>query len=214
MFRRGVAGYARNFLPLTAAAVVTFAAYGVFRVQAQAALDQERQLLSIAIDLVGLVLAGTVSLPWFAYAICAARGKPIYFLAPLRDGLQFVAQFVCAFWFWAAVLLGVRYLFGIPSIIAVLLYGFYGYVVADRASKGGLRALGTSVRLGSGRRVALFAIMTLFIVFNFLAAIPLGYGVTAVTITGTVAAFVITSNITMVAGACLYDALTEQLDQP
>ncbi|WP_419841213.1 hypothetical protein [Candidatus Poriferisodalis sp.] len=210
MFRRGIVGYAKNVVPLTAAAAATFAVYGVFRA---AASTRHSAVGAIVLDLVGLMLAGTVSLPWFAYALDAARARPVNMLGPLRNGGSFVAQLVCSFWFWAAVLLGARYLFGIPSLIAALFYGFYGYVVADRAAKGGLSALGTSVRLGTKRRVALFAIMTLFIVFNFLAAIPLGYGVTALTVAGTVAAGLVTSSITVVAWACLYDALRDCLGE-
>ena len=115
--------------------------------------------------------------------------------------------------FWAAFLLGLRYLAGIPSIFATLFYGFYGYVVADRAAKGGLRALGTSVRLGTKRRVALFAILALFAVFNLLAAIPLGYDVSLLTVVLTLALLTVTASITLVGGACLYDALTERPGQ-
>ena len=213
MFRSGVSGYVKNLVPLTVAAAVTIAVFGVFRFWAQIAIGDGKTLQSIAFDLVGLVLAGTVSLPWFAYALDAARGNPIDLAAPWRSGSQFAAQFVCAIFFWAAFLLGLRYLAGIPSILAALFYGFYGYVVADRAAEGGLRALGTSVRLGTKRRVALFAILALFAIFNLLAAIPLGYGVSALTVVLTLAILTVTASITLVGGACLYDALTERLDE-
>ncbi len=212
MFRRGWTGYTRNIGPLTAGAVATLAVYGLFRVLAQQALDDGQQLASIALDLVGLVLAGTVALPWYVYALDAARSNPVALAAPWRGGSRFSAQFVCAFWFWAAFMLGVRYLFGIPSILALLFYGFHGYVVADRTAKGGLRALGTSVRLGHKRRVALFAILALFIVFNLLAALPLGSGATPLTIAMSVALFTATGSISLVSGACLYDALYARLE--
>ena len=213
MFRSGISGYVKNLIPLTAAAAVTIAVFGVFRFWAHTASDDGKTFQSIAFDLVGLVLAGTVSLPWFAYALDAARGKPIDLAAPWRSGGQFAAQFVCAIYFWAAFMLGLRYLAGIPSILAALFYGFYGYVVADRAAKGGLRALGTSVRLGTKRRVALFAILALFAIFNMLAAIPLGYGESTLTVLLTLALLTVTASITLVGGACLYDTLTERLDE-
>lgn len=213
MFRQGWSGYIRNIVPLTVGAAATFAVYGVFRVLAQQALDDGQQIASIFLDLVGLVLAGTVALPWYGYALGAARSEPIDLAAPWRGGSGFSAQFVCAFWFWAAFMLGLRYLLGVPSILAVLFYGFHGYVVADRAAKGGLRALGTSVRLGHKRRVALFAVLALFIVFNLVAAIPLGYGVTALPVAVSVAAFTATGSITLVSGACLYDVLSDRLDE-
>lgn len=211
MFRQGWAGYTRNIGPLTVGAVATLAVYGVFRILAQQAFNDGQQLASIALDVVGLVLAGTVALPWYVYALDAARSNPIDLAAAWRGG-RFSAQFVCSFWFWAAFMLGLRYLFGIPSILALLFYGFHGYVVADRAAKGGLRALGTSVRLGHKRRVALFAVLALFIVFNLVAALPLGSGATPLTIVISVALFTVTGSVTLVSGACLYDALYARLE--
>ena len=213
MFRSGISGYFKNVVPLTSAAAVTIAVFGIFRFWAQAATDDDRVFQSIVFDLVGLVLAGTIALPWFAYALDAARDKPIDVGGPWRSGKQFAAQFVCAVFFWAAFLLGLRYLAGIPSILAALFYGFYGYVVADRAAKGGLRALGTSVRLGTKRRVALFAILALFGAFNLLAAIPLGYAVSVLTVVLTLALLTVTASVTLVGWACLYDVLTERLDE-
>ena len=213
LFRSGIVGYAKNVVPLTAAGAVTIAVFGVFRFWAQAAINDGRTFQSILFDLAGLVLAGTIALPWFAYALDAARGEPIDIAGPWRSGTQFAAQLVCAIFFWAAFLLGLRYLAGIPSIFATLFYGFYGYVVADRAAKGGLRALGTSVRLGTKRRVALFAILALFALFNLLAAVPLGYEVSLLTVVLTLALLTVTASITLVGGACLYDVLTERLDR-
>lgn len=213
MFRNGIVGYAKNFVPLTVAAAATIIVFGFFRYWAQLANNDGNTFSSIVYDLVGLVLAGTIAMPWFAYALDAARGRPIDIAGPWRNGKLFAAQFVCAIFFWAAVLLGLRYLAGIPSILAALFYGFYGYVVADGAAKGGLRALGTSVRLGTKRRVALFAILALFAVFNLLAAIPLGYvdSVSTSSVAISLALLTVTGSITLVSGACLYDVLTERL---
>ena len=213
MFRQGWTGYIKNLLPLTVGAAATFAVYGVFRVLAQSALDDGQEIPSVVLDLVGLVLAGMIAMPWYTYAIAAARNEPIDLVAPWRDGARFNAQFVCAFWFWAAFMLGLRYLFGIPSILAMLFYGFHGYVVADRAAKGGLRALGTSVRLGHKRRVALFAILALFVLFNLVAALPLSYGVSPSTVAVSVVLFSVTASVTLVSGASLYDALHARLDE-
>lgn len=216
MFRSGISGYVKNVLPLTAAAAVTVAVSGLFGLWADAVRGEDRanELTApyIALYLVGLVLAGTVSLPWFAYALDAARNQPIDIAGPWRSGQLFAAQFVCSIFFWAAFLLGAL-LFAIPSILAVLLYGFAGYVVADRAAKGGLRALGTSVRLGTKRRIALFAIMALFAVFNLLAAVPVSYGMSLVTVALTLALLTVTASITLVSWACLYDVLSERLDE-
>ena len=216
MFRSGISGYLKNFVPLTVAAAVTIAVSGFFGFWADSTRDGRMQgeltASYVTLYLIGLVLAGTVSLPWFAYALDAARGRPVDIAAPWRSGKMFAAQFVCAIFFWAGFLLGAM-LFAIPSILAVLFYGFSGYVVADGVAKGGLRALGTSVRLGAKRRIALFAIMTLFAVFNLLAAIPLGYGVSPLAVVLTLALLTVTASITLVGWACLYDVLTDLLDE-
>lgn len=211
MFRAGWSGYIRNIGQLTLGAFATFAVSGLFLLLAQVARDDGQEIMWVVLSLVGLVLAGTVALPWFSYALDAARAQPVDLSGPWRDGSMFSAQFVCAIWFWAAFMLGIRFLFGLPSILALLFYGFHGYVVADRAAKGGLRALGTSVRLGHGRRIALFAILALFVLFNLLAALPASYGSPAL-VAVSVVAFSVTASITLVAGAALYDELTARLE--
>ena len=76
MFREGWTGYIRNVGPLTMGALATFATYGVFRLLADRALDDGQEIASVVLDLVGLVLAGTVSAPWYAYAIePSGRGR-------------------------------------------------------------------------------------------------------------------------------------------
>lgn len=211
MFREGIAGFRRQPLTLLVAGAVTFGVYAAFRIPAQIALDDGRRALGIALDLFGAVMAGTAAYPWFSYALSASRGEPEPFMKPLQIPARFLAQFVAAFWFWAAVMLGTRYLGGIPSILAAIFYAFYGYVVVDRSDMGGMKALGTSVRLGNKRRIALFAILTLFAVFNMFAVLPLGYGVNPGTIALTMALLLVTTSITLVAGAALYDTLKVNL---
>ncbi len=60
LFSQGLAGYKRGFFPLTAAGAFTFFVYGLFRF---AAANTDNFVQSLAIDLVGLVLAGTAALP-------------------------------------------------------------------------------------------------------------------------------------------------------
>lgn len=211
MFREGIVGFRRQPLLLLAGGAMTFAVFAVFRVPAQMAMNDERTVASVALDLVGSVLAATAAYPWFSYALGAARDKPISFMKPFRNPGRFYAQFVAAIWFWAAVMLGLRYLLGIPALLAAVFYAFYGYLVVDRSDMGGLKVLGTSVRLGDKRRVALFAILALFAMFNFLAAIPLGYGVNIGTIAATIGLLLITTSVTLVSGAALYDVLRKDL---
>jgi len=213
LFRGGARGYSSNLGPLTAAAVVTMACFALFRYPAQMALNEGRLATSVGFDLIGLFVGGTVAYPWFSYALDAASGGEIRVLEPFRHGRRFVAQAVGSLWFWAGVLLGLRYLSGIPSIIVVLFYVFYGYVIADGDDRGGLRALGTSVRLGHGRRIGLFALLALFLLFNMCGALPLGFGVNPFTYALSFLGLIITSNVTMVAGAHLFYALGGLLEE-
>jgi hypothetical protein len=211
MFREGVAGFRRAPVLLLAGGALVFAILAATQIPAQLLQNDGQSILAIVVHLLGAVLAGTAAYPWFSYALDAARDQPGSFAKPFQTPDRFFAQFVAAFWFWAAVLLGSRYLAGIPAILATVFYAFYGYIVVEKKTYGGMRALGTSVRLGEKRRIALFAVMGLFGVFNFLAALPLGYGVNPLSIAAATVLLLISTSITMVAGAALYDSLRVNL---
>ncbi|MCQ3807117.1 MAG: hypothetical protein OXB92_04330 [Acidimicrobiaceae bacterium] len=212
MFQRGLRGYVANAVPLTLAAAATF---GVLAVSVIPVLGEENRFRLLAVTTLGLIVATAAALPWFSYALNAARNEPVDIAAPFRDGSRFVDQLVCSFWFWAAFFLGFQYLrtlWGpILFFLVVVLYAFFGFVVADGTVQGPLRALGTSVRLGEKRRIALFAIWVLFFLFNFAAALPIGWGVNPVTVVVTVITLAMTTSISMVAWACLYDTLDDLL---
>lgn len=219
MFGRGLDGYRRNLLPLSAAGAATFAVYAAFRIPSQL-LDQDGQTAaSVALDLVGLVVAGAIALPWFALALRASRGTTRSAAAEPTNSLQLVTSrqlatmAVCGFWFWAAFMLGLRYLGGIPSLLTVIYYAFYGFVVAENSGSSARQALGLSVRLGNKRRIGLFAIAVLFGLFNLCGMFTLGLGVNPLTITGAVIGLLLTTNVTLVGGAALYDVLVSDLPE-
>ncbi len=207
IFFSGVRGYFAHLAPLSAAGALTLGTYLVFRLQAQAALDADNLLRSILLDLAGLVVASIVAYPWYCYALDAQAGGPVDVGFPWRTFGRLRYQAVASLWFWAGVLLGLRYLLGLPAIVVVIFYAFYGFVVADGAADGGLMALGTSVRISEGRRIGLFAVAGVFFVFNLFGAIALGVTVNALTVALAIAGLVVTTNITMVSGARLYRLL-------
>lgn len=211
MFREGVAGFRRQPVLLVGAALVTFGVMAAFRVPAQNALNEGNNAVGLALDIVGAVLAATVAYPWFYYALAAARDEPVSIADPFKTPMRFYAQFGAAFWFWAALIFGVQFLAGVPALLITIFYAFYGFVVVDRHDLGGLKALGTSVRLGQGKRIGLFAIMGLFAIFNFFAFIPVGYGLSPLTLALAVALVSVSTSITMVGGAALYDVLKGEL---
>lgn len=204
MFVEGVRGLRRHPVGLLVSGLITVAAYLAFRFPAQGATDEGNLVVGLGLDLIGLVVSSTVALVWYMYALAAFDERQLS-RADVSSSLDKLGtQAVASFWFWAGFLLGLRYLFGLPSILALLFYAFYGYVVADGQTTSGLKALGLSAALGQGKRVGLFAIGGLFFVFNLLGAVAIGWGVTPLTTALAVAGFVVTASITLVAGAALY----------
>lgn len=221
IFKIGFSGYVKNIVPLTLAAAVTLAVYGLFRFQAQQFLDDGADFRALVLDLAGLVLAATIAYPWYAYALQAARGEKVDLRAPFSAPKRFPHQAMGSFFFFAGVLAGVRWgagLFFLPAMMIAVLYAFYGYVVADtppdkKGQRGGFYALGTSVRLGENRRFGIFAIGLLFSVFNFFGAMfGLALEDPVAQYPVTIAGLIITTSITLVSGAAIYDVLREKLD--
>lgn len=157
-----------------------------------------------------LVVATTVAYPWFVAALAAADP------AGTSPGVQperFSDQFVASLFFWAGVLLGLRYLYGLPAAVVIVFYAFFGYAIADTPRRKALRSLGWSVYLGQGNRMRLIAIGLALAFINLLAVSPVGMGVNAATLAVSAGLVLITSNWSMVVGARLYRALEEGVPQ-
>lgn len=212
VFLSGIKGYAKNVVPLSLASLATLGTYLAFRFPAQRAFLDEQVFTSIGLDLVGMILASVIAHPWYSYSLDAEAGRPIDLIKPFRTPYNFYVQAVASFWFWAGILLGLRYLFGLPSVIVLLFYAFYGYIVADGRTDSGLKALGHSARLGEKKRVGLFAIAGILFVFNLFGAIAIGFSVTPLTIGLAVLGVVITSSITLVGGARIYRTFAEGVE--
>ncbi|MCQ3814020.1 MAG: hypothetical protein KTU85_06345 [Acidimicrobiia bacterium] len=211
MFLRGLRGYTANFFPLTLAALATFAVYSVLGIPSVLARQSDNTIRYLTFNIAGSILGGTAAYPWFCYALNASRSEPIDLAAPFRDWSRFIDQLVCSLWFWAALILGLQYLWGLPSLLVVVFYAFFGFVVADKATEGPLRALGTSVRLGDKRRIGILALVGMFLLFNLIGLLPVGFAVNPLTIAITVLTLSMTTNVTMVAWAALYDVLNDLL---
>jgi len=134
-------------------------------------------------------------------ALAIEREEPDGMDSP--GSLEWGSMAVASLFFWGGVLLGLRYMVGIPSIFILIWYGFFGFAVAAGV-KPGLTALGHSVRLGQGRRwiVAILAFVLGFI--NLLGALPIGAGVNVLTVVAAVLLLIVTTNVSMGAGAHLF----------
>lgn len=212
-FFGSVEGYFKALLPITLAGIATTGVAAAGFIFVQDPIGAQSSYGSTALFLGVMTIAGVVALPWFSYALAIAEERKIGWSEPFRSPGRFYAQLVCSFWFWAAFLLGLRYLAGIPSIVAVVFYAFYGYVLADGAVDKGLAALGASVQLGQGRRLGLAAIAGLFAFFFSFGAS--GFGVEGWSDTArygsTILGTAVTGSIIMIAGAKIYLVLEKDL---
>jgi len=211
MLRAGVEGFLRAPVALLLGGVITFGVSMATFLPFRDRINDNPGAPELVLIFVGFVLAGTASYFWHSYALDAARGNDIDLAKPFRTLERLPAQLVASFWFWAGLLIGIPMML-IPALIVLVFYAFYGYVVVDRPELGGLKALGTSVRLGFGRRIALFAIAALALMLNFIIpGMAFMIEVTAVAVPLWLALLVVTTSITMVGGAALYDVLNEEL---
>ncbi len=203
ILERGFGNYRRSLVPASAMAVLVILVYGSARIIAQNSVDEGNLGTAFAIDALGLVLATVLALPWFRLALATERGS-----SPANLPLEWGSMLVAALFFWGGILLGIRYMVGIPSIFMLVWYGLFGFAVAA-GTKPGLNALGTSVRLGQGRRWAVAATAAVLAFLNLLGLLPIGSGLNPLTATVAVLLLVATTNISMGAGAHLYDRLKE-----
>ena len=231
-FLAGLRGYFSNAIIMTIAGLpvlIVFAVLSIPAVDFQGDLQDmvdsgEINSISVLDSLkwVGLLMmaavpAGILSAPWFRYALDIVDQRDINIKTPLFDTQKLLHHALATFWLWAGIGFGLRYLRGIPSVLVILLYAFYGYVIADGKDINGLKALGTSVRLGHGKKIGLFAIAGLFFIFNLVGALGLGVGLedgspSLVGLILGVLGLSATASVTLISGAAIYRALEADLD--
>lgn len=207
LFGKAIGALRTNPAAMLATTLATFAAYAGFRYLASQA---STALGAIGFDLLGLVISSVVALPWYRAALDAADGKQSDMRELVGNYRWFKDQTVASIFFWAGILFGLRYLFGLPSIIVVVMYAFYGFIVTERTNPGGLRALGASVVLGQGRRIGIGAIGALLLIMNLFGAIGIGFEELnqSLRLALAIAGLIVTTNISMLVGAFLYRHVT------
>jgi hypothetical protein len=211
MFKAGVQGFLRAPVQLLFGAMITFGISVGMYLPFRDRISDNPGPPEFFVMFVGFVFAATGAYFWYSYALDAARGNAVELAKPFRTWERLPAQFVASFWFWAGLLIGIPMMF-LPALIVLIFYAFYGFVIVDRPDLGGLKALGTSVRLGDKRRIALFAIATLALLFNFIVpAMAFTIKSSAVAVPIWLALLLVTTSITMVGGAALYDVLNQEL---
>jgi hypothetical protein len=204
---QGVATFRGAIGPRMGLAVLVLAIAAAARALAQTGVDDGKILVPLLIDFFGMTVATIIALPWFRVTLNVEREAD----APARallEGLAWGPMIVGALFFWGGVFLGLRYLYGIPSVFVLIWYGLFAFAVASGEDQG-LNALGASVRLGLGRRSVVAGVAVVLAILNFVALTPLGGGVNPLTIAATIGLLAVTTNVSMGAGAHLFVWLVE-----
>ena len=219
MMRLGFEGLRREPAAMLVGALLPVLGTMPLLVPAAMAFDDDRASAGVTFTMTALVLGGALAYPWCHYALRAAREEPLELAEPFREWIRFFPMLVASFWFWAGMLLAFQFriLGGLPAVAITMAYAFFGFVVDERHDQGGLKALGTSVRIGDGRRFALLALVCLysvvgFVVFLLAASAAVGVGLTGAAASAVVAVMMTPFiAFTLVAWASLYDVLRRDL---
>ena len=221
MMQGGLEGLRREPVALLLGALVPVVVMVPLAALAGTAFDDDRVAAGVTFSIVALVLGGMFSFPLCHYALRTARQEPIDLGEPFRRWIRFVPMLVASFWFWAGFLLGFQMgpqLLALAAPAIVMGYAFFGFVIDDRHDLGGLKALGTSVRVGDGRRFALLAIVCLYAavgfvvyLFGFTIAISAGLTGAPATIAGSVVVLPFLA-LALVSWAGLYYVLRKDLE--
>ncbi|MBK5267225.1 MAG: hypothetical protein JJE47_07305 [Acidimicrobiia bacterium] len=199
MIRQAWTAYWANRYQLTLWSFVSLVTYYA---SIQLVSEDQTAWTQVGFLVAGMVATTTVAYPWFRLALASIDGTA----APFHVG-RFYDQAVASAFFWAGVLLGFRYLYGIPALFVLVMYAFFGYAVVEEPRRGGLKALGWSVQVGTKRRVGIFAIVALLLTMNLLAFIPIGLGTGSLFVAATALLLTVTTNVSIVSGAVVYRAL-------
>lgn len=207
MLLHGFSTYRKNVIPASLAALPVLGLYGASLV-VTSNMTESPELVTLTVTLAGLVIATVFAAPWFRMTLNMERGLDNWRAAMSSPPLQFGAMFSAAFLFWAGIQFGFRFLYGIPSVFILVWYGLFGFGVAE-GEKSGPKAIGTSVRIGQGRRPVVATMASVLIALNLIGALPVGFGITPLTIALSIIGLTITTNISMSAGARLYQRLLD-----
>jgi len=183
-------------------AVVVLGVYAAARLGASFFLATDRTVSAFLVDLGGLIVATAIALPWFTLSLAVARQRHAGFERSWAESQgSFVAMAIAASAFWLVVVFGVVYALGIPSLIVLVLFGLFGFAVANERLTG-LRSLRHAYRVGRGQRTLIAAVALLLLIANGAIASALGSGPVLVLVA--LPLLVMSTGFSMSTGAHLY----------
>jgi uncharacterized membrane protein len=188
----GWRGFWKNIGPLIVIAIVVFAINIVFSLIA-APIDNV--VLRTIIQIIGWIIGLLISLGWIRVALKITAGeKPE--IANLFEFEGFPVYIGASIVFGIAASIGLV-LCIIPGIIVYLIWGFYGFVIADRGESTGFgEAFSRSAEITKGNRWNLLGFGIVLLLINFVGLLLCGIGV------------LFTSGISLVAAGYVYRTIS------
>jgi uncharacterized membrane protein len=184
--------YWKNVGPLVVIALVVFAIQFVFSAIGNAV---DSVGVQVVVQIVGILVSLLVTLGWWRVAVEITRGvKP-------EVGDLFKAQGYGTFigasiLFYIGAVIGLIFLI-IPGIIFCVVFGFYGFVIAERGDGVSVtEAFGRSAEITRGHRWELFGLAIVLLLINVVGVLACLVGV------------LFTSGITLLAWAYAYRTLS------
>lgn len=179
-----------NFLPMALYALIVWAVNLLIQALEQDAVGVGRFLMSLIAFVVGQLIA----IGWIKIALDITDGRSIDAQAVLERFRLVLPYLVAAVLFALMVTVGLILLV-VPGIIAILVFGFYGFHIVDTASTDPIGALRRSAEITRGQRGRLFLLGLALLGINILGLLVLIVGV------------IITSGISLLAVAHVYRRL-------
>lgn len=179
-----------NILPMAVYAIIVWAVNALVQALERDASGFERFLWS----LVGLVVAQLVAIGWIKIALDITDGRSIDAQAVLERFRLVLPYLVAAVLFALMVTVGLILLV-VPGIIAILVFGFYGFHIVDTGSTDPIGALRRSAEITRGQRGRLFLFGLALLGINILGLLVFLVGV------------IFTSGISLLAVAHVYRRL-------
>jgi uncharacterized membrane protein len=188
----GWAAYWKNVGPMLVIAVVIFAIEIVFGLIANATNSVALQIL---IQLLGWLAGVLLALGWFRVALEITSGRRPEVGDVFRAegyGPYIVASIVFTIGFWIGLALCI-----IPGIIFAVVFGFYGFVAAERGNAvQPMETLQRAAEITRGHRWQLFGLAIVLTLINFVGVLLCAVGL------------LFTSGITIIAWAYTYRRLS------
>jgi uncharacterized membrane protein len=184
--------YWKNVGPLVVIALVVFAVQLVVSIVGGAINNAGAQ---VVIQIIGLLVSLLITLGWWRVAVDMTRGvKPE--VADLFKAKGYGTFIAAGILFYIGAFVGFLLLI-VPGIIFCVVYGFFGFVIAERGDDVGItESLKRSAEITRGHRWELFGLAIVLFLINVVGLIACGIGL------------LFTSGITLLAWAYAYRSLS------